>query len=176
MSISKILSITFILSLVIIISGCSTETPKPNVANTANAHAPKANSNSGANNFGTEVKPVGDKTNDATSLAPVIMAYYEALKKKDDAAFRKFYSAAAIKELEAGMKTDGKKTIVSYIDASEPAGEKPFEVRNEKIEGDTAMAEIRGGAYDSWTKWKFVKENGEWKKVAPSEDLKLLGK
>lgn len=172
MSITKILSVTFILSLGLIISGCGSEAPKPNTANTANANAPKANTNSAGNNFGTQTAPVGEKTNDAASLTPVINAYYEALKKKDDAAFRKFYSAAAIKELEAGMKNDGAKTIVAYIDASEPAGDKPFEVRNEKIEGERASAEIKGGAYLTWTKWKFVKENGEWKKVAPSEDLK----
>jgi hypothetical protein len=74
------------------------------------------------------------------------------------------------------MKNDGKKSLVDYIESAEPAGDKPFEVRNEKIEGDTAIAEIKGGSYLDWTKWKFVKENGEWKKAPLSEDLKLLGK
>jgi hypothetical protein len=74
------------------------------------------------------------------------------------------------------MKGEGKKSLVDYIESSEPAGDKPFEVRNEKIEGDSGIAEIKGGSYDTWIKWKFVKENGEWKLAPPSENLKLLGK
>jgi hypothetical protein len=103
-------------------------------------------------------------------------AYYSALKTKDDKSLRAILSQSAIKELDANTKSEGKKSISDYITASEPVGEKPFEVRNEKIEGNSAIAEIRGGSYTNWVKWKFVKEGGVWKKDAPSEDLKLFGK
>lgn len=176
MSISKTLFIIAISISLLILSGCSSEAPKPNTNAGNTANAPKTNANNAGNAFQTEKPKDTEKTNDAQALGPVITAYYDALKKKDDAALRKVYSAAAIKELETGMKTDGAKTIVAYIEASEPAGDRPFEVRNEKIEGESGIAEIKGGAYDNWTKWKFVKENGEWKLAPPSENLKLLGK
>jgi hypothetical protein len=161
------------------LAGCwDSSTTKPNTNTNTNAvnATPKANSNSPVNGFETVKTPETNKTNDAQSVKPVIMAYYEALKKKDDAALRKVYTAAAIKELEAGMKTDGQKSLVNYIEAAEPAGDAPFEIRNEKVEGDTATAEIKGGSYAVWTKWKFVKENGEWKLAPPSENIKLLGR
>jgi hypothetical protein len=141
----------------------------------ANA-AVKTSSNTVNNTFAGEKKPEEAKSNDAPSLTPVLQAYYDALKKKDEAGLRKVYSQEALKELEADMKSEGQKTLVEYIGSSEPAGDKPFEVRNEKIEGDTAIAEIKGGNYATWIKWKFVKENGEWKLAPPKENLKLLGK
>lgn len=174
MHVSKLVFIIIISICLFSLAGCGGGTPGPNT-NANNNTATKANSDN-ANAFITTKSPETNTANDAQALAPVVLAYYEALKKKDDAAFRKVYSAAAIKELEAGMKTEGKKTLVDYIESSEPAGDKPFEVRNEKIEGETAIAEIRGGSYAAWIKWKFVKENGEWKLAPPSENIKLLGK
>ena len=44
------------------------------------------------------------------------------------------------------------------------------EFRNEKIEGDKASAELKGGTYVNWTKFNFVKENGEWKFTNQFED------
>ncbi len=174
MHISKI-ALFIIISIVLgALAGCG-GTPVPNT-NANNNAAPKTNSNGPANAFETKKQAEGDKSNDAQAIAPVVSAYYEALKKKDDAGLKKVYSQAAIRELEAGMKSDGKKSLADYIESSEPAGEKPFEVRNEKIDGDTAIAEIKGGSYAIWIKWKFVKENGEWKLAAPSENIKLLGK
>jgi hypothetical protein len=174
MHVSKLVFIIIISVCLFSLAGCGGGAPGPNT-NANNNAATKANSDN-ANAFVTTKGPETNKANDAAALAPVVLAYYEALKKKDDAAFRKVYSAAAIKELEAGMKAEGKKTLVDYIGSSEPAGDKPFEVRNEKIEGETAIAEIRGGSYATWIKWKFVKENGEWKLAPPSENIKLLGK
>jgi hypothetical protein len=176
MSISKAILIIIVSLSVLTFAGCwdsSTTRPNNNTNTNAVNSASKANANSPVNGFETVKAPEANKTNDAQSVKPVIMAYYEALKKKDDAALRKVYTAAAIKELEAGMKTDGQKSLVSYIEAAEPAGDTPFEIRNEKVEGDTATAEIKGGSYAVWTKWKFVKENGEWKLAPPSENIKF---
>ena len=102
------------------------------------------------------------------------MAYYEALKKKDDAALRKVYSRETLKSLEADMKSEGAKSLVEFITELEPAPEQPFQVRNEQIQGDTAIAEIRGGAYPNGIKIKFVRENGEWKITNESPDIQAV--
>ncbi len=52
---------------------------------------------------------------------------------------------------------------------------KTIEVRNEKIEGDSAVAELKGGSLGVWTKIKFVKENGEWKFASPEDSPELEG-
>jgi hypothetical protein len=175
MPISKVIFFIIISALTLGAFGCggAPETPNKN-ANSNNTV--KTNPDNANNPFGAVKQETVETTNQAPSVAPLMQTYYDALKKKDDAGLRRFYSSAALKELETGMKSEGKKSLVEYIESAEPAGDKPFEVRNEKIEGDTAIAEIRGGSYLGWTKWKFVKENGEWKKAPLSEDLKLLGK
>jgi hypothetical protein len=175
MSISKVILFIIFSLLALGAAGCGGPAPAPN-ANARTNTAAKTNSNTADNSFAAAGQETGDTTNQAPSIAPLMQTYYDALKKKDEAGLRKFYSASAVKELETDMKSEGKKSLVGYIEAAEPAGDKPFEVRNEKIEGDTAIAEIKGGSYAVWTKWKFVKENGEWKKAPPSEDLKLPGK
>jgi len=174
MRVSKAVFFILISTGVISLTGCAGPTQTP--ANSNVNSDLKANSNSSVNAFEGVKKTEESKNNDAQAVAPVVRAYYEALKKKDEAGLRKIYSQAALKELEAAMKDEGQKSLVDYIGSSEPAGEKPFEVRNEKIEGDTAIAELKGGSYAAWIKWKFVKENGEWKLAPPSENLKLLGK
>jgi hypothetical protein len=98
-------------------------------------------------------------------------AYYEALKKKDDAALRKVISQDTLKMWEADMKDEKKTSLTGFLTDLEAVSEKPFEVRNERIEGDTAVAEIKGGNYGVWTPFKFVRENGEWKMTNQSPDF-----
>ena len=135
-----------------------------------------ANVNSGVNNstgsIPTTKKPETATTNAAPTLAPVMTAYYEALKKKDDAALRKVVSENTLKAWEADMKEEKKTSLTAFLTDLEPAPEKPFEVRNENIEGDSAIAEIKGGVYAVWTRFKFVRENGEWKITNQSPDFK----
>ncbi len=178
MSISKVIFFIIISVLTLSAFGCGDAPTAPNKNANGNigVKTNPGNSSGADNSFGGVKQETAETTNQAPSITPLMQTYYDALKKKDEAGLRKFYSSAALKELETGMKGEGKKSLVAYIESAESAGDKPFEVRNEKIEGDTAIAEIRGGSYLGWTKWKFVKENGEWKKAPLSEDLKLLGK
>lgn len=173
MRIAKIIFFILISVCLISLTGCGGSTPPPGNSNTVSNT--KVNSNSAMNAFEGQKKPETAKNNDAPTLGPVMKAYYDALRNKDEAGLRKVYSQAALKELEADMKSEGKKSLVDYIGSSEPPGDKPFEVRNEKIEGDTATAEIKGGSYAVWTRWAFVRENGEWKLAPQSESLKAPG-
>jgi hypothetical protein len=170
----QILFYTFILSLLFILTGCGDQPAANNATanKTVNADKP-ANSN---NTLATNKAPETSTTNNAPTIAPVVQSYQDALRKKDDAALRKIFAAASLKTAEADMKSEKKTSLSAFISELEPAPEKPFEVRNEKIEGDTATAEIRGGAYANWTPYKFVKENGEWKWTGSSPDFDAIKK
>ena len=155
-------TIIFTVILITFLNGCrSAETPV-NTNKAANGNMSAANVNTN-NPLSTTAAPEKATTNDAPTISPVVKAYYEALKNKDDAALRKVFSQDTLKSLEADMKEENAKSLVKFITDLEPVPEKPFEARNEKIEGDTAVAEMRGGAYPNGIDLKFVKENGEWK-------------
>jgi hypothetical protein len=143
-----------------------------NAANTANTAAAN-NANSA---IATTRKTETETTNNAPTLAPVVTAYYEALKKKDDSALRKVFSQKTLKDWEADMKEEKKTSLADWMTSNEQVPEKAFEVRNEKIEGETGVAEIRGGSYAVWTPFKFVRENGEWKMTNESPDFDAVKK
>jgi hypothetical protein len=50
------------------------------------------------------------------------------------------------------------------------------EIRNEKIEGDTAVAEIKTEGMPNGIKVKFVKENGKWKLTTEIPDFENMKK
>lgn len=165
--------------LTLLLTGCS-QTEEPKTAANANKPANATNSAVVETNAPPELKttkqPEAPTTNNAPTLTPVVMAFYEALKKKDEAALRKVYSQKTLKTIEADMKTDEISSLYEFITATEIVPDRPFEVRNEQIQGDTAVAEIRGGSYPNGIRRIFVKENGEWKMTNDSPEFKPAGK
>ncbi|MDQ3751065.1 MAG: nuclear transport factor 2 family protein [Acidobacteriota bacterium] len=162
-----------LLFLTVFLIGCSTsENPntatnfKPPVANTA--------TNNADNPLNTTKAPEAATTNNAPTLTPVVQAYYAALKTKNDAALKKIYSQETLKSLESDMKSEKKTSLVEFITDLEPVPDRPFEVRNEQIQGDTAVAEMRGGSYPNGIKIKFVRENGEWKMTNESPEIQSV--
>ncbi len=162
---------TAILTFSIAFAGCTkTETPtNANNTKTANANTATANTD---NPLATTKKPEASTSNNAPTLAPVVQNYYEALNKKDEAGLKKHLSQSAIKYWETEAKAEKKTALVYLSEAEDPTGEKR-EVRNEKIDGETAVAEIKGGSLGVWTPIKFVRENGEWKFASPEDSLSL---
>lgn len=157
--------------MTILLFGCSsTETPNT-AANTktANVNATAANAD---NPLATTKTPEVSTTNDAPTLAPIVRSYYAALNKKDEAGAKKFLSQSAIKYWEDEAKTEKKPLFAYLLESEDPVNDKR-EVRNEKIDEDSAIAELKGGSLGVWTKVKFVKENGEWKFASPKESLAL---
>lgn len=162
------------LIFLIFTSGCGnneTVTTSPVNTNSSSANISKTNAD---NPLNTTKAPEAATTNNAPTLAPVVQSYYEALRKKDDAALRKVYSQATLKTLEADMKEENKKSLSEFITELEPVPDKPFEVRNEEIQGDAAIAEIRGGSYPNGIKIKFVRESGEWKMTNESPEVQSV--
>ncbi|MCY7376206.1 MAG: hypothetical protein LH472_09580 [Pyrinomonadaceae bacterium] len=166
---------SILLFLTILFVGCGGAETVSNTTNTTvkntNTATPNAN-----NPLGTTKPPEAATANNAPTIAPVVAAYYEALKKKDDAALRKIYSRATLKSLEADMKEEKQTSLAKFITDLEPAPDKPFEVRNETVAGDVIVAEVRGGSYPNGIRIKFVKENGEWKMTQESPDVKTADK
>lgn len=163
---------TFLVAGILSVAGCGSgsESNAPNVnrpvPNTAVSNVSTSN-----NAVETTKKPVAETTNNAPTFAPVIQAYYDALRKKDDAALREILSAAYLAKVSADMKKDKKTGMAAYLAEYDTIPDKSVEVRNEKITGDKAVAEIKGGAYMNWTGVGFVNEGGKWKITGESSDI-----
>ncbi len=157
----KTILLTFVIGLGIVMAGCGGTDVSVNVANTAantNVYTPATNAG-----LGTTKKPEAATANNAQTLAPIVHAYYDALKKKDDAAVRKVMQSEFIRSVEKDMKDEKKSNLAAYLAETDQIPEKGMEVRNEKIDGDRGVAEVRGGVYVNWTPTVFVKEGGVWK-------------
>jgi hypothetical protein len=162
---------TAILIFSIAFVGCTnTETPtNANSLKTVNANIATVNAD---NPLATTKKSEAATSNNAPTLAPVVQNYYEALNKKDEAGVKKYLSQSALRYWETEAKAEKKSALAYLTEAEDPIDEKR-EVRNEKIEGETAIAEIKGGSLGVWTPIKFVRENGEWKFASPEDSLSL---
>ncbi|HEX8288359.1 MAG TPA: hypothetical protein VF556_10205 [Pyrinomonadaceae bacterium] len=154
-------------------SGCGGSAGAP--ANSANANsAPAANTakNTANNPLETTKKTREETLNKAETIAPVVTAYCDAMRKKDDAALRKLYARASLQKLEADMKAENEKSLAEYL-STEPVGS-ICEVRNEQVQGDKAVAEIRTETYPNGIKYNFVKEDGVWKITNESPEVEGL--
>jgi hypothetical protein len=168
----EILLLTFI-SLLILMTACGA--PESNSANTANGNANVAAGNA---NHPTMPIPRNDEAtfNDAPTIGPTIQKYYEALKNKDDAAVRDTLSADFLKTIQDDMKDQKRTDLAAFLAETDYRPGQVIETRNEKIEGDKATAELRGGAYKNWTTFTFAKENGKWKFTGGSPDIDTMPK
>ena len=162
-----------ILIFTVILTGCPTAAPTTN----GNSTAPPTNAanNSGTTNSSLETvkKTPEQTTNNAPTLAPVFKAYCDAMTKKDEAALRKVYAQATLKYLEQQMKEEKAKTLLEYME-TEQVSNKLCEVRNEKIDGNVGIAEVKTEGMPNGAKIKFVKENGEWKLTTDSPEVKSV--
>jgi hypothetical protein len=125
--------------------------------------------NNAANNANT-AKPKDEITNAAPTLTPVFKAYCDAWAKKDEAALRKVYSADTLKYFEEDMKDQKIKSLMKYLEDDAVSGN-ICEARNEVINGDEGLAEIRADKFPNGIKVEFVKENGEWKMTNKSPEV-----
>lgn len=164
------------MAITTLLAGCGGPTASPNASNTPNTNSTNAKTASPNSNgpLGTTRRPDAETTNDAPTLKPVVEAYYDALKKKDDAAIRKVLAAPFLKLLEADMKGEKKTNLAAYIAETDRVPEGGIQIRNEKITGDEGIAELKGGTYLNWTPFGFVKENGAWKFSNKNPDVQTV--
>jgi hypothetical protein len=157
----QILIFCTILTFTLFLTGCQGDPPKANTTSNS-GQTNVVDPNKSASNLATTKTPTEATTNDAPALKPVFTAYCDAMTKKDEAALRKVYSQGTLKSLEADMKAENEKSLVKYLEADRVSN-KLCEVRNEKIEGDVGIAEVKTEGAPNGFKVKFVRENGEWK-------------
>lgn len=160
----KIIFFTTFLVFALLSFGCGDSAPTVNNQNSATAPNTNTANTNADNPLNTTKTPEVATTNDAPTLTPVVKAYCEAMIKKDEAAVRKTYSQETIKSFESDMKEEGKTSLIEFLvetDAIKDANQ--CGARNEKIEGDKAIAEIRNENMPNGVKVEFIKENGEWK-------------
>ena len=142
------------------------------VSNSTNVATANAN-----NPLSTTATPEIATTNNAPTISPVVKAYYDALKVKMKRLCEKFIRQDTLKSLEADMKEEKENSLIKFITDLELVPDKPFEARNEKIEGDTADCQkCAAEAYPNGIDIKFVKENGEWKMTNESPDFDAVKK
>jgi len=93
----------------------------------------------------------------------VMKTLYEASKTKDVEAVKKSISKGTLALFEESAKAQN--TTVDELlrkDEGAPFKELP-EMRNEKIEGDTATIELKSMTTNNWETVPFVKEDRIWK-------------
>lgn len=97
------------------------------------------------------------------SPAEVLKTLNEASKTKDVEAVKQSISKGTLGLIEESAKAQNL-TVDEMLkkDNGSPFKELP-EMRNEKIEGDTATLELKNTTTNDWETVPFVKEDGNWK-------------
>jgi hypothetical protein len=114
--------------------------------------------------------------NNAPTIAPVVQQFYDALKNKDDEKLKETLTTEFQKTIEDDMKSEGKKSIAEFVAETDYRPGQQIEVRNEKINGNKGVAELRGGAYKNWTAFEFALENGKWRFTGGSPEIENMPK
>jgi len=117
------------------------------------------------------------------SPTEVMKALNEASKAKDVAGIKNSISKGTLSLIEESAKAQN--TTVDELlkkDNGAPFKDLP-EMRNEKIEGDTATVELKNATSNDWETVPFVKEDGVWRlaldkyledfKKKATEDMKM---
>jgi hypothetical protein len=161
------------LTALLLISGCGpSQDPSSNdsPANTDPAVSATPSDELG----GIEKTPAPAEKVEAVTLGPVVEAFCDAMRKKDEAGLRRVYSKATLRSFEADMRADGISTLVEFL-SNEPVGDK-CAVVNERIQGDVGEALVSTKTYPNGIMLKFVKEDNEWKMTNQSSDFDAVRK
>lgn len=146
---------------VLLFAGCGGTEPASNNANGGANTANKQTTNA-ADPLAVTTPTPASTTNAAPTLSPVFKAYCSAMEKKDEAAVRKLYSADTLRDFEKVMKEDGLKSLNELL-STDNVTTALCEIRNEEINGDSGVAEVKTAGMPNGGKIVFVKEGGEWK-------------
>lgn len=156
---------------VTLLTGCSKAT-----SNSTNTTANTVNTVNNANTASTpSASPAATTTSSASpttgdsgsSPTDALIAYIDAIKRKDAAAVKNLFSKSVLNEMEAEAKKRNK-TVEAVIqegleEISKDVPEGTPKTRNEKIEGDKATLELRDEKQDKWELVNLVREDGQWK-------------
>lgn len=113
----------------------------------------------------------------ADSPKVAVENFVAAVKAKDEAGIRAALSADTIKGFDMMAKETKKSFFEALTDGREDEMNKMPEMKDVKIDGDKASAELKAKEEKNWTKINFVKEGGSWKMALIStEQMKKMEK
>lgn len=161
----KITKLIFVSILAFAFLGCAAPAEKTdNTAKPAASEDAKSSTET-ATSEAPKDEPAKSSDAAASSKSPteIMKAYIEALKKKDAAVIKESLSKASLEGYEKSAKAQDK-SLEEMIAVGEDLSDKPMpEMRNEKIDGDTATVEVKMDDTEKWETVPFVKEGGMWK-------------
>jgi hypothetical protein len=97
------------------------------------------------------------------SPTEVYKAFFVASQTGDLSGVKGTISKGSWAQLEIAAKEQGKTPDQLLKDQKVAAGELIPELRNERIQGETATLETRRAGLNTWLTVPFVREGGEWK-------------
>ena len=160
----KFLNLLFIALLAITIGACGTATE------TKKDGTKDATSTEKKDDAKAKDKKPAETGKIAKTPKEAVENLIEGIKAKDEAAIKAALSSQTLKFFEESAKVE-KKTIYELLTAD---GEEEMKImpdmRNEKIVGDKATAEIKEPDQENWDTINFVKENGSWKIAIVSKE------
>ncbi|HEX8844545.1 MAG TPA: hypothetical protein VF791_07865 [Pyrinomonadaceae bacterium] len=162
--------VAVLIAAILLNAACNKGTSNNNTTTATNATTNAATGASPAAAANTaQPTPTATPITSASGSSPteVFKAYYEANKTKNVAAFKRTFSKVMLDKMEERARQRNMTLDDLLAKALESASQQvPAtlpEVRNEKIEGDTATLEFKDDKGDKWVTIHFVKEDGEWK-------------
>jgi len=160
----------FILGLALFLAACGNGSNDNVPANNVNTKPVNSNKE---NPLAITTPTPAATTNNAPTLTPVYKAYCDAMVRKDEAALRKVFSSDTVRAIDATIKQEAIKppTLVKYLEDEQVTNDL-CEVRNEQINGNEAVAEVRTKGTPNGLPIVFVKEGSEWKLTNRSPTLK----
>jgi hypothetical protein len=160
----------FILCLTLFLAACGGGSNDNTPANNGNTKPVNSNKE---NPLAITTPTPAATTNNAPTLTPVYKAYCDAMVKGDEAALRRVFSSDTIRGIDAKIKQEAIKpaTIVKYLEDEQVTNDL-CEVRNEQINGNEAVAEVRTKGTPNGVLIVFVKEGADWKLTNRSPTLK----
>ena len=118
---------------------------------------PKVSQKDGAAEPGSTKETAGNN-----SPSETMRTYYNGIKNKDLDAIKRSVSKESLIQMEEIAELSNK-TLEDFLISSDDDLPKTMpEMRNEKIDGDTATLEVRDDS-GKWDQVPFIKEDGAWK-------------
>jgi len=97
------------------------------------------------------------------SPSETLKKFIEASKKNDVETLKQVLSKGTLKMIEQSAKLQNITLDEALKKDNGKTLDKTPEIRNEKIENETAIVEVKNAETSDWDKIPFVKEDGQWK-------------
>ena len=151
----KIYQLAFLLFFALAFGACSSS-PSNTAVTVSNTNSTNETKAADQNSPAGETAVSGSPTETLKNFAA-------ATKKKDAEGIKNTLSKSTMKVIEESAKKQNISIDEMLTKAEDPKKKDLPEMRNEKIEGDTATLEVKNDVTGDFDVMPFVKEDGSWK-------------